>query len=315
MVTLDEIRVAADRISGVAHRTPVMTCSAISERAGAALLFKCENFQRVGAFKFRGAYNAMRKLKDSGHTGGVLTYSSGNHAQAVALAGRILDMPCVIVMPFDAPEVKRKATEAYGGEVVLYDREEETREALGRKLAAERGLVVVPPYDHPDVIAGQGTVALELLEETTNLDVLYVCLGGGGLLSGCAVAAKSLRPDITVVGVEPEAADDGARSFRTGVLHSVSNPDTVADGARTPSLGEYTFPLIRQFVDDVITVSDAQILAAMCLLMERAKLVVEPTGALSLAGALSDSTRCQGRVGVVISGGNVDLSAVSGLLS
>lgn len=315
MVTLDEIRVAADRISGVAHRTPVMTCSVISERAGANLFFKCENFQRVGAFKFRGAYNAMRKLKDSGHEGGVLTYSSGNHAQAVALAGRLLSIPSVIVMPFDAPEVKRKATEGYGGEVVLYDREEETREALGRKLAAERGLVVVPPYDHPDVIAGQGTVALELLQETSNLDVLYVCLGGGGLLSGCAVAAKSLRPDITVVGVEPEAADDGARSFRTGVLHSVSNPDTVADGARTPSLGEYTFPLIRQLVDDVITVSDAQILAAMRLLMERGKLVVEPTGALALAGALSDPTRCQGRVGVVISGGNVDLSAVSGLLS
>ena len=328
-VTIDDVRAAAARLEGVARRTPVMTSRSLDEAVGANVFVKCENLQRVGAFKFRGAYNAMAKLGETRGTlraRGVLTYSSGNHAQAVALAASIVGMPAVIVMPDNAPRVKLEATRAYlsyapeGSEVVVYDHATTVREELGGRLAAERGLTVVPPYDHPDVIAGQGTVALEFFDEVGDLDWLFVCCGGGGLLSGCAVAGKSMRPGCRVAGVEPEAGDDVTRSFREGVLRSVRNPDTVADGARTPYAGRYTFPLICAYVDEMVTVSDAELLRAMGLLMERLRVVVEPTGALATAGAIRLAQEGRGglagsRVGVVITGGNVDLAALSGLLA
>ena len=232
LVTYEDVAAAADRLRGVAHRTPVLRSSTVDERTEAHVFFKCENFQRAGAFKFRGAYNALSRLSAEQRARGVLTYSSGNHAQALALAGRLLGAPVTIVMPADAPVVKVMATRGYGGDVVLYDRAGPTREEIGARLAAERGLLVIPPYDHPDVVAGQGTVAAELFEEVGPLDLLLVPCGGGGLLSGCGIAARALAPDCRVVGVEPEKADDATRSFRTRVLHTVSNPDTVADGLR-----------------------------------------------------------------------------------
>lgn len=328
-VTIDDVRAAAARLEGVARRTPVMTSRGLDASVGASVFVKCENLQRVGAFKFRGAYNALARLVEAeggARTGGVLTYSSGNHAQAVALAASIVGVPAVIVMPDNAPRVKLEATRGYlsrapeGSEVVVYDHATTVREELGGQIAAERGLTVVPPYDHPDVIAGQGTVALELLEEVGELDWLFVCCGGGGVLSGCAVVGKALRPGCRVVGVEPEAGDDVTRSFRDGLLRSVRNPDTVADGARTPYAGRYTFPLICAHVDEMVTVGDGELLGAMGLLMERLRVVVEPTGALATAGAMRLAREGRAglagsRVGVVITGGNVDLAAVSGLLS
>jgi threonine dehydratase len=275
----------------------------VDAQCGSAAFFKCENFQRVGAFKFRGAYNALSRLPAGC---GVLTYSSGNHAQAIALAGRLLGIPTVIVMPTDSPEVKQRATRDYGAEIVLYDRATTSREELGGRIASERGLTVIPPYDHAHIIAGQGTVALELIEQAGPLDVLLTPVGGGGLLSGCAVATKAINPGCKVIGVEPAAADDATRSFKTGTLHTAHNPQTVADGARTPSLGKLTFPLIRKHVDDMVTVD-----AAMRFLWERMKLVVEPTGALAYAALHNGALNFPGkRVGVVISGGNVDLTAI-----
>src|SRR5216110_299268 len=241
-----DIAAAAERLASHAHRTPVMTSRTVNERTGAELFFKCENFQRAGAFKFRGAYNALSRLSPEERRRGVVTYSSGNHAQAIALAGQVLDIPRVIVMPSDAPAVKRIATEAYGGEIVLYDRDREDREAIGRRLAQERGLTLIPPYDHPHVIAGQGTAARELFEEAGALDFLFVPCGGGGLLSGSAISARAMAPDCRVIGVEPAAGDDATRSFRTKTLQTVHNPKTVADGARTPSLGSITFPLVLE---------------------------------------------------------------------
>lgn len=306
-VGIADIKDAAARLSSVAHRTPVHTSRTVDSLTGAAVFFKCESFQRGGAFKFRGAYNALSRLSAAQRAAGVLTFSSGNHAQALALAGKLLDVPVVIVMPDDAPRVKLAATREYGGEVILYDKHEATREELGRRIAAERGLTVIPPYDHADIIAGQGTVALELHEQVSDLDVLLAPCGGGGLLSGCAVASKALNPHCRVIGIEPAAADDATRSFRTGELQTVHNPETVADGARTPSLGKLTFALIRQHVDDMVTVDDDAILAAMRFLWQRMKLVVEPTGALAYAALHSGKVRLKGqRVGVVISGGNVD---------
>jgi threonine dehydratase len=273
----------------------------------ASVFFKCENFQRAGAFKFRGAYHALSVLPADRRARGVLAYSSGNHAQAVALAGRLLGVPATIIMPEDAPSVKLAATRGYGAEVILYDREKVTREELGRRVAAERGLPVVPPYDDPAVVAGQGTAALELLDEAGPLDLLLVPCGGGGLLAGSAVAARALSPACRVVGVEPARADDATRSFRTGSLQTVHNPDTIADGARTPSLGHVTFPLVLHYVDDMVTVSEAAILRAMFFLWERMKLVVEPTGALAAAALLDGAVEASGaRIGVVLSGGNVD---------
>ena len=302
-----DVEDAARQIEGAAHRTPVVTSRTVNARTGAELFFKCENLQRAGAFKFRGAYNALARLTPNERRRGVVTFSSGNHAQAIALAGQVLGIPRVIVMPSDAPVVKRTATEAYGGEVVLYDRDKEDREAIGQRLAKERGLTVIPPYDHPHIIAGQGTAARELVHEVGRLDMLFVPCGGGGLLSGSALAANALSNGCRVIGVEPAAGDDATRSFRTRQLQRVQNPKTVADGARTPSLGSLTFPLVLEHVSDMMTVDDPSLLRTMFFLWERLKLIVEPTGALGAAAVLEGGADVRGkRVGVILSGGNVD---------
>ena len=310
--TFSDVESAARQIAGVAHRTPVATSHSVDTRTGAHLFFKCENLQRAGAFKFRGAYNALSRLSADERRRGVVTFSSGNHAQAIALAGQVLDIPRVIVMPSDAPAVKRIATEGYGGDVVPYDRERDDREAIGQRLALERGLTLIPPYDHPHIIAGQGTAARELIEEVGALDFLFVPCGGGGLLSGSAISARAMAPGCRVIGVEPAAGDDATRSFRTKQLQTVHNPKTVADGARTPSLGSLTFPLVLQYVSDMATVDDPTLLRTMFYLWERLKMVVEPTGALGAAAALEGTTPLRGaRVGVVLSGGNVDMTQAS----
>jgi len=310
--TYSDVESAARQIAGVAHRTPVVTSRSVDARTGASVFFKCENLQRAGAFKFRGAYNALSRFTPDERTRGVVTFSSGNHAQAIALAGQVLGIPRVIVMPSDAPAVKKIATEGYGGEVILYDRDKEDREELGRRLARDRGLTLIPPYDHPDIIAGQGTATRELLEDTGALDFVFAPCGGGGLLSGTALAANAMAPSCKVIGVEPAAGDDANRSFRTRTLQTVHNPDTVADGARTPSLGSLTFPLVLEHVSDMTTVDDPTLLHTMFYLWERLKLVVEPTGALGAAAVLSGAFPIRGaRVGVILSGGNVDLSQVA----
>lgn len=309
--TFEDIESAARQIAGVAHRTQIATSRTVDACAGARVFFKCELFQRAGAFKFRGAYNALSRLNADERRRGVVTFSSGNHAQAIALAGRLLDIPRVIVMPTDAPPIKRKATEDYGGEVVEYDREESDREEIGRRLSRDRGLTLIPPYDHPHIIGGQGTAALELIEDAGALDYLFVPCGGGGLLAGSALAAAARSPGCRVIGVEPAAGDDATRSFRTKTLQTVHNPKTVADGARTPSLGSLTFPLVLQHVSDMATVDDSVLLTTMFFLWERLKLVVEPTGALGAAAALHGGLPLEGRrVGVILSGGNADPSQV-----
>jgi threonine dehydratase len=315
-VNYADVEAAAKRIKGHAHRTPVMTSRAVDERTGASVYFKCENLQRMGAFKFRGAYNAMSQLPVADRQRGVLAYSSGNHAQAVALAGRELGIPAVIVMPVDAPEVKLAATRGYGAEVITYDRRTQNREEFAAEVARDRGLPVIPPYDHPHIVAGQGTAAKELIEETGALDYLFVPTSGGGLISGCAIAAAALAPDCRVIGIEPAAADDATRSFRTRTLQTCHNPDTIADGAKTHSLGAVNFPIVLALVNDMATVTDPQLLAAMFFLWERMKIVVEPTGALGAAGlfelAAGDPARFRGtRIGVILSGGNVDLKALA----
>jgi threonine dehydratase len=293
-----------------------VTSRTVDAWTGARVFFKCENLQRAGAFKFRGGYNALARFSDEQKRRGVLTFSSGNHAQAVALAGRLLGVPTTIVMPDDAPAVKLQAVRDYGGEVVTYDRRSTGREELAERLAAERGLVLVPPFDHADIIAGQGTAAKELIEEAGALDVLLVPCGGGGLLTGSALAAGALSPGCRVIGVEPAAGDDATRSFKTGTLQTVSNPDTIADGARTSSLGALTFPLVLRYVHDMVTVDDAALIAAMRRLWERLKLVVEPTGALGAAALFEGRADVKGaRVGVILSGGNVDLSAIGELFA
>ncbi len=313
-VTYADVAAAADRLADVTHRTPVMTSRTVNERVNAEVSFKCENFQKTGAFKLRGGYNAIAQLPPDAKERGVITYSSGNHAQAIALAGRLHGVDATIVMPENAPQVKLDATRGYGAEIVPYDPDTTTRETLGQTLAEERGLTLIPPYDHPDVIAGQGTVGDELFEQTGPLDALLVCCGGGGLLSGCAIAARHHAPDCTVIGVEPAAGDDATRSFHSGELKTVENPDTVADGARTPYLGDITFPLVLEHVDDMVTVSDDALVRAMHLLWERMKIVVEPTGALGAAALLSRAVQGQGRrIGVVVSGGNVDLGRAATL--
>ncbi len=308
MVSYDDIADAARRLDGVAHRTPVITSATVDDRVGARVFLKCENLQRMGAFKFRGAYNALAQLSDAERARGVVAFSSGNHAQAVALASRLLGIAATIVMPNDAPAAKRRATAGYGARVVGYDRATEDREAVARRLQEDTGAALVPPYDHAHVIAGAGTAARELLDDVRDLDLLLVPCGGGGLLSGSAIAARRMRPECRVVGVEPEAGDDATRSFKTGTLQTVHNPATIADGARTPSLGRLTFPLVRENVDDMVTVSDADLVRAMRLVWERMKLVVEPTGVLGLAAAVAGKIDVAGRrVGVIVSGGNVDL--------
>jgi threo-3-hydroxy-L-aspartate ammonia-lyase len=307
---LDEAR---PRVAAVAHRTPVARSRTLDERLGATVSLKCENLQRMGAFKFRGAWNTIARLPETVRRRGVVAYSSGNHAQAVALVARLHGVSAIIVMPSTAPPAKLEATRGYGAEVMLYDRLGEPREALAQRLAAERGATLVPPFDHPDIVAGAGTAAAELFEETGPLDLLLVPLGGGGLLSGSALAARTLCPECAVIGVEPAGGDDGARSFRSGRLERVESPRTIADGARTPSLSPLTFGIVRRHVRDVVTVDDAALVSAMRFAWERLKLVVEPTGVLGLAAALSGRVETRGRrVGVVLSGGNVDLARALG---
>jgi threonine dehydratase len=309
-----KVRDAAGRLSGVAHVTPVMTSGTLNECLGAEVFLKCENFQRIGAFKFRGAYNAMAQLSAEERRRGVVTFSSGNHAQAVARVGRLLGIAACVVMPADAPAIKREATAAYGAEVILYDPAVRSREDIAKELQRQRGCTMIPPFDHIDVICGQGTAALELCGQVDGLDLLLVPCGGGGLLSGCAIAAKGLSAHCRVVGVEPEAADDATRSFYSGRLQTVRNPPTIADGTRTPSLGTLTFPLVRRFVDAMHTVSEEAIKEAVRVLFYRLKLVVEPSGALGLAALLSGRTQGRGRVGVILSGGNIDGPTMGAIL-
>ncbi|MHA6896094.1 threo-3-hydroxy-L-aspartate ammonia-lyase [Ralstonia pseudosolanacearum] len=307
-ITYDDVVAAHARLQGQAHRTPVLTSTTANALTGAELFFKCENFQRMGAFKFRGAYNALSQFTPEQRKAGVITFSSGNHAQAIALSARLLGMRAVIVMPKDAPAIKVEATRGYGGEVVFYDRYTEDREAIGRQLAEQHGLTLIPPYDHPHVMAGQGTAAKELIEETGPLDLLLVCLGGGGLLSGCATAARALSPACRIIGVEPEAGNDGQQSLRKGEIVHIDTPATIADGAQTQHLGHHTFAVIRALVDDIATVSDADLVDTMRFFAGRMKIVVEPTGCLAAAAALRQRVDVRGkRVGVIVSGGNVDL--------
>ena len=300
-------------LAGIAHRTPVMRSDTLDQRVNAQVFLKCENFQRMGAFKFRGAYNAMARLDSAQKQRGVLTHSSGNHAQAIALSGQLLNIQTTIVMPQDAPAVKLAATRGYGGNIVLYDRSQTTREQISADLLARQGFSFIPPFDHEHVIAGQGTAGLELLEEIAHLEVLVVCLGGGGLLSGCAIAARALAPNCKVIGVEPQAGNDGMQSLHTGKLIQFNNPDTIADGART-GLCERTFKLIQQHVDDIVCVTDQELIETMYFLWERLKIVVEPTGALAAAAILHNKIDVKGkRVGAIISGGNVDLKNLQNL--
>jgi threonine dehydratase len=314
--TYDDVIAAALRLQGHAHRTPVLRSHTADERLGASVFFKCENFQRMGAFKFRGAFNALARFSPAQKRAGVVTFSSGNHAQAIALSARMLGMPATILMPQDAPQAKIDATRGYGGEVILYDRYRQDREALTRELAEQRGLTLIPPYDHPDVMAGQGTAAKELFEEVGELDYLFVPLGGGGLLSGTALAARALSPKCQVLGVEPEAGNDGQQSLRKGEIVHIATPQTIADGAQTQHLGQYTFGVIRRDVDDILTASDAELALSLRFFAERMKLVVEPTGCLGFAAACHAGVPIGGkRVGVILSGGNVDLRRLGELLS
>lgn len=313
--TFADVARAAERIAGIAHRTPVLTSRTADARTGAKLFFKAENLQRGGAFKFRGAYNAISALPDAVRARGVLSFSSGNHAQAIALASQLLGIPATIVMPGDAPAAKIAATRGYGAEVVLYDRYTQDREALGRELAEPKGMTVIPPFNHRDVIAGQGTLAQELIEEAGPLDVLVACLGGGGQLAGCALAAAALSPGCRVIGVEPEAGNDGQQSFRTGRIVTIPVPRTIADGAQSTALGDLTFAIIQREVADILTVSDPQLVETMRFFAERLKLLVEPTGCLAAAAVLHGLVDVKDkRVGVVISGGNVDLATFARLV-
>ena len=315
-----DVAAAAERLRGVAHRTPARTSRTVDERTGATVFFKCENFQRMGAFKFRGAYNALSCFTPEQRRAGVIAFSSGNHAQAIALSARLLGMPSVIVMPQDAPAPKLAATRGYqqgmaGSEVVLYDRYTQDREAIGKRIAAERGMTLIPPFDHAHVMAGQGTAALELIEDVGALDTLLVCVGGGGLVSGCAVAAHARSPGVRVIGVEPEAGNDVQQSLARGEIVHIDTPRTIADGAQTQACGRLTFAVMRQCVAQVLTVSDEQLVATMRFFAERLKMVVEPTGCLAAAALLEGVIDLRGRrVGVILSGGNVDLAAYTALL-
>jgi len=308
------VKTAQKRLEGHAHVTPIMTSRTLNQLTGADIFLKCENFQRMGAFKFRGAYNAMSRLTDDQKKCGVITHSSGNHAQAVALVGRLLGIKTVVVMPDDAPVIKRAATEAYGASVIGYDPGETSREKISQDLSNRHGYTLVPPYDHIDIVAGQGTAAVELLDELSSLNMLMVPCGGGGLLSGCAVAARAMSPNCRVIGIEPKSADDAAKSFHSGKLHKVTNPPTIADGTRTPSLGKITFPLVLEYVDDMQTVSESAIMEAVKFLFYRMKLVVEPSGALGVAALLSGEIQPRGRVGIILSGGNMDGTTMKTIL-
>ncbi|WP_158904561.1 threo-3-hydroxy-L-aspartate ammonia-lyase [Burkholderia sp. L27(2015)] len=314
--TYADVAAAAQRIEGLANKTPVMTSRTANEEMGAEVFFKCENFQRMGAFKFRGAMNALAKFDARQRAAGVVAFSSGNHAQGIALSAKLLGIPATIVMPLDAPAAKVAATKGYGANVVTYDRYTEDREAIGRSLADKHGMTLIPPYDHPDVIAGQGTAAKELIEEVGALDALFVCLGGGGLLSGSALAARALAPNCKIYGVEPQAGNDGQQSFRSGAIVHIDTPRTIADGAQTQHLGEYTFAIIKRDVDDILTATDDQLVACMRFFAERMKMVVEPTGCLGFAAAREMKAQLKGkRIGVIISGGNVDIERYISLLA
>ncbi|HGN1705124.1 TPA: threo-3-hydroxy-L-aspartate ammonia-lyase [Providencia rettgeri] len=314
--TYHDVDAAAQRILSFAHKTPVLTSTTANKEFGAELFFKCENFQRMGAFKFRGAFNALTQLTSEQKKAGVIAFSSGNHAQGVALAAQLLGIPATILMPNDAPSVKVAATQGYGANVVRFDRYTEDREVLCQQLAKTHGLTIIPPYDHPQIIAGQGTVAKELIEEVGPLDALFVCLGGGGLLSGCALATKQLSPNCKIYGVEPLTGNDAQQSFRLGEIVHIDTPKTIADGAQTQHLGHYTFEIIKSTVDDIFTVSDEQLIDRMKFYAERMKMIVEPTGCLSYAAALAHKEQLQGkRVGIIVSGGNVDIQRFAQLVS
>ncbi|KUZ81130.1 threo-3-hydroxy-L-aspartate ammonia-lyase [Burkholderia ubonensis] len=314
--TFADVEAATTRIAGIAHRTPVHTSRTLNELIGAEVFVKCENFQRMGAFKFRGAFNALSKFSPEQRKAGVVAFSSGNHAQGIALSAQILGIPATIVMPHDAPASKVAATKGYGADVVVYDRYAEDREAIGRRLADEQGLTLIPPYDHPDVLAGQGTAAKELFDEVGALDALFVPLGGGGLLSGTALSTRALAPQCMLYGVEPEAGNDGQRSLRSGQIVHIDTPRTIADGAQTQYLGNYTFAIIKRDVNDIVTASDADLVNAMKFFATRMKMIVEPTGCLGLAAALNAKESLKGkRVGIIISGGNIDLERFCSLVA
>ena len=314
-ISFADVLKAQERIDGLAHRTPVLTSETANAMTGAKLFFKCENFQKMGAFKFRGALNALKQFTPEQRATGVLTFSSGNHAQAIALSARLLGMDATIVMPADAPSSKIAATKGYGGRIVHYDRYTENRETITERLADELGLTFIPPYDHPHVIAGQGTAAKELLEDEPELDLLLVPVGGGGLLAGTAIVAKEMSPGCELVGVEPEAGNDGQQSLLKGEIVLINTPDTIADGAQSQHLGQLTFPIIKEHVTEIVTVSDVQLIEAMTFFFSRMKMVVEPTGCLALAAVLSNKIDVLGkRVGILISGGNIDPARLGALL-
>jgi len=311
----EQVQAAKERLKGNANVTPIMTSRTLNRLVKAQVYFKCENFQRIGAFKFRGAFNSISQLSKAEKARGIITYSSGNHAQAVALVGQMLNIKTTIVMPYNAPVTKRAATEEYGASIIEYGPDKANREDIAKDLEARNGYTMIPPFDHRDVIAGQGTAALEMFEEIGNLDMLLVPCGGGGLLSGSAVSAKGMSPNCRVIGIEPEAADDAYKSFKTKKLHRVNNPPTIADGTRTPSLGKITFPLVLKYVDDMKTVSEEAIIEAVRFLFYRMKLVVEPSGALGLAALLSRAVIPEGWVGIILSGGNIDSTTMIKILS
>ena len=310
----DKIKEANNRLKGIAHHTPVFTSDTLNKLVGANVFLKCENFQRAGAFKFRGAYNAISKLSDNEKQKGVITYSSGNHAQAVALVGKLLDVKTIVVMPQNSPIIKRTATHDYGAEIILYNPETSIREEVAKDIIKKHGYNLIPPFDHYDIIAGQGTAALELFEEIGRLNYVLAPCGGGGLLSGTAIASKGMNPACHVIGVEPELADDATKSFYTKTLHSIKNPSTIADGTRTASLGKITFPLVLKYVDEMKTVSEEEIIDAVKFLFFRLKIVVEPSGALGIAALLSSKVTVTGSVGVIISGGNIDAPTMKMIL-
>ncbi|MFH1981921.1 MAG: threo-3-hydroxy-L-aspartate ammonia-lyase [Pseudomonadota bacterium] len=310
----EKVQSAREVLKGHANVTPVMTSETLDRLLGAKVSLKCENFQKIGAFKFRGAFNAISRLTEAEKARGVITYSSGNHAQAVALVGKMLNVRTTVVMPDNAPTIKRIATAGYGATVIQYDPEKDNREDIARDLEAAGGLTLIPPFDHEDVIAGQGTAALEMFEQIGPMDMLLVPCGGGGLLSGSAIAAKAMAPGCRTIGIEPELGDDATRSFHTKTLHRVKNPPTIADGTRTASLGSITFPLVLKYVDDMKTVSEEAIIEAVRFLFYRMKLVVEPSGALGLAALLSGAVMPGARVGVILSGGNIDAATMDTIL-